>query len=115
SERAHALVICRAFLRWCVKPPRRYLPHSPLEGIELKPGKKRNRILKPEEVESVWQAAATHGYPYGTIVQLLLLTGQRRGEIANLRWPWIDQKEQTITLPDWITKNKKEHTFPYNG
>jgi len=53
-------------------------------------------------------------YPHGMIVQLLLLNGQRRGETANLRWPWIDEKERTITLPEWITKNKKEHTFPYD-
>ena len=39
--------------------------------------------------------------------------GQRRGEIANLRWSWINEKERTITLPDWIAKNSKEHTFPY--
>src|ERR1700752_954512 len=115
SEAAHALVVCRAFLRWCVKPPRRYIPHSPLEGIERKPAKKRKRILKPPEIKLVWSAAVEQGYPYGTIVQLLLITGQRRGEIANLRWPWIDEQERTITLPEWVTKNKKEHTFPYDG
>jgi integrase len=115
SEAAHALVICRAFLRWCVKPPRRYIPHSPLEGIELKPAKKRKRILKPDELKTVWKAAVGQGYPHGTIVRLLIVTGQRRGEIANLRWPWINENDQTITLPDWVTKNKKEHTFPYDG
>jgi integrase len=101
------------FFRWCVKPPRRYLPHSPLEGVELPKPKKRKRILKPEEAKIAWQAAQGKGYPYGTIVQLLQLTGQRRGEIANLRRPWINEKERTITLPDWVTKNKLEHTFPY--
>ena len=115
SEADHALAICRAFLRWCVKPPRRFIAHSPLEGVEIKAPKKRKRILKPAEIVTVWKAAARQAYPHGTIVQLLFLTGQRRGEIANLRWAWIDEKEQTITLPDWITKNKKEHTFPYDG
>ena len=115
SEAAHALVVCRAFLRWCVRPPRRYIPHSPLEGLEVKPARKRKRILNPEELKTVWKAAGTQAYPYGTIVQLLILTGQRRGEIANLRRSWIDEKQQTITLPEWITKNKKEHTFPYDG
>jgi integrase len=115
SEATHALVVCRAFLRWCVRPPRRYIPHSPLEGMEVKASKKRKRVLKPSEMKTVWEAAAKQSYPYGTIVQLLLLTGQRRGEIANLRRTWINEKERTITLPDWVTKNKKEHTFPYNG
>jgi integrase len=47
------------------------------------------------------------------VCQLLALTGQRECEIANLRRPWINEKEQTITLPEWVTKNSKEHTFPY--
>jgi integrase len=78
-------------------------------------GKPRKRVLKDPELKAVWHAAKQHGYPYGTIVQLLILTGQRRGEIANLRWPWINEKERTICLPDWICKNSKEHTFPYDS
>jgi integrase len=113
SEAAHALAVCRTFLRWCVRPPRRYLTHSPLEGIQVKLGKKRKRILKPKELKTVWGAAQKQGYPHGTIVQLLIAMGQRRGETANLRWPWINETERTITLPDTITKNHKEHTFPY--
>ena len=53
------------------------------------------------------------GYPYGTIVHLLILTGQRKTEIANLGRTWIDQKARTITLPEWVCKNSREHTFPY--
>lgn len=113
SEQAHALAVFRTFLRWCVKPPRRYIPHSPLEGVEIKLAKKRKRVLKPKEIKIVWQAAKRQSYPHGTIVQLLILNGQRRGEIANLRRPWINEKERTITLPEWITKNGKQHTFPY--
>ena len=113
GEKRNILAVARTFFRWCVKPPRRYLPHSPLEGLELPKAKKRKRILQPEETKIVWQAAKGKGYPYGTIVQLLQLTGQRRGEVANLRRPWINEKERTITIPDEFTKNKKEHTFPY--
>jgi integrase len=113
SEVAHGLAVCRAFLRWSVRPPRRYIPHSPLEGVQIAPAKKRKRVLCDTEVPIVWKAAEAAGYPYGTICQLLLVTGQRRGEIANLRRPWINERERTITLPEWLTKNSKEHTFPY--
>lgn len=113
SEAAHCLAVGRTFFRWCVRPPRRYMPHSPLEGVAIQAGTKRKRILKDDELPKVWRAAVKQGYPHGTVVQLLLLTGQRRGEIANLRRPWIDEKAQTITLPEWVTKNNKEHTFPY--
>ena len=115
SEGAHALAVARTFFRWCVRPPRRYIPHSPLEGVEITLSKKRKRILTRDEMKAVWKAAAKQAYPYGRIVQLLMLTGQRRGEIANLRRDWINEKQQTITLPEWVTKNNKEHTFPYNG
>jgi integrase len=47
------------------------------------------------------------------VCQLLMLTGQRVGEIANLRRPWINEKQRLITLPEWLTKNSKEHVFPY--
>jgi len=113
GEAAHALAICRAFLRWCVRPPRRYIPHNPLEGVQIAKPKKRKRVLSAPEIPAVWQAAEKQGYPHGTIVQLLMLNGQRRNETANLRWPWINENERTITLPEWITKNSKEHVFPY--
>jgi integrase len=112
-EQAHSLAVGRMFFRWCVAPPRRYLPHSPLEGVKVKTGNKRSRTLTDEELRAVWDAADGQGYPHGTIVLLLILTGQRRGEIANLRWEWINEKERLITLPAWVTKNSKEHTFPY--
>jgi integrase len=113
SEKSHTLAVARTFMRWCVQPPRRYIPHSPLEGVVIVPGKRRKRILKPEELKKVWDAATAVGYPYGTIVHLLILTGQRKTEIANLRRTWIDQKAKTITLPEWVCKNSREHRFPY--
>jgi integrase len=113
GEANHALAVARIFMRWCVRPPRRYMPHNPLEGVQIQPPKKRKRVLSEIEIKGVWTAAGEQGYPHGTVVQLLILTGQRRGEIANLRRPWIDEKERTITLPEWVTKNSKEHVFPY--
>jgi len=113
SERRNTLAVGRTFFRWCVRPPRRYLKHSPLEGVELPKPRKGKRILEPDEIKIVWNAAKGQGYPYGSICQLLIVTGQRGGEIANLRRPWINEKDRTITLPEWVCKNSKEHTFPY--
>jgi integrase len=111
SEQAHALAVVRTFFKWCARPPRRYTP-SPLDGLQLKIAKSRKRTLSDEEIVKVWLSAEDQGYPHGKVVQLLLLTGQRRGEIAALQRPWIDQKDRTITLPDTVTKSKREHTFP---
>ncbi len=112
-EKAHALAVGRTFFRWCVRPPRRYIPHSPLEGVQVIGGRKRKRVLTPEELRIVWNAAKAQGYPHGTLVMLLILLGQRRTETASLRWPWINEKERTITLPETVTKNSKEHCFAY--
>jgi integrase len=113
GEASHALAVARIFFRWCTRPPRRYIPHSPLEGVQISLPKKRRRVLSEPELKGVWKAAGAMQFPYGYLVQLLITTGQRRGEIAALRWPWINEKERTITLPDSLTKNHKEHTFPY--
>lgn len=113
SVKRNTLAVGRCFFRWCVRPPRRFIKHSPLEGVELPKANRRKRILNDDELKIVWLAAERQGHPHGTICQLLAVTGQRRGEIANLRWPWINEKQQTITLPEWLTKNSKEHTFPY--
>jgi integrase len=70
----------------------------------------RSRVLSDKELRLVWQRAEQVGYPYGTIVQLLLLTGQRRGEIAALRASWVD--EDGVTFASQITKNGREHRIP---
>lgn len=113
GEKRNILAVCRTFFRWCVRPPRRYIKHSPLEGLELPKAGKRKRVLNAEELVTVWHAAGRQGYPHGTVCRLLALTGQREGEIANLRWPWINERERLIVLPEWLTKNSKEHVFPY--
>ncbi len=56
---------------------------------------------------------AAEDYPFGTIVRLLILTGQRRGEISNLRWEYVNEAERIITFPASLTKNNRQHTFPY--
>src|ERR1035438_4199145 len=108
---AHAHTAVGTFIRWCVR--RRYLQHNPIEGIETpaKPGV-RERVLTDDEL---WQiiAAAPIKHFYGNFVHLLILTGQRRSEIAGLHADWIDRTARTITLPSLITKNHRDHTFPY--
>src|SRR6266705_4853336 len=73
-------------------------------------GQSRERILSDEELIAVWSAAGTMGYPFGTIVRLLILTGQRRSEIGGLRKEWI--KAERIDFPAEIMKAKKPHTIP---
>ena len=77
--------------------------------LPARPGT-RERVLSDQELAAVYKAATKFAYPFGPIVQLLILTGQRRGEISSLKWDWIE--DDTLTLPSSLTKNKRAHTFP---
>jgi integrase len=115
GEQAHTLATMRCFFRWCTRPPRRYLAHSPLEGLQIRLGKGRRRTLADDELARVWRAADVQGYPHGHVIKLLILWGLRKGEAGSLSWPWLDRRDRTVTLPDTVTKNKTEHVLPYGN
>jgi integrase len=112
AEQRYALVVFKIFMRWCER--RFYLKTNPCDRLKA-PGaaSARERVLTDTELATVLLESRKSSYPFGAIVELLILTGQRRGEIAALRWEWIDDETKTITLPSSITKNKRPHTLPY--
>jgi integrase len=75
----------------------------------------RDRVLSDGELAAVWQAADGLDCPYGAFVQLLVLTGQRRSEVADLTWREIDLDNGLWTLPAVRAKNGVEHTIPLSG
>src|SRR5450759_2211217 len=98
----------KTFLRWCVG--RAVLDQSPADGVPL-PTKEvaRDRVLDDRELTQVILAARKFGGPYGGIVELLALTGQRREEVARLSWEELDLKLRVWTIPKSRTKNAKVH------
>ncbi len=112
SEAKHAFAAIRKFFNWARQ--RRLVKHSPCEGLQIDiRSQPRTRVLSDAELVKVWRAAERQGYPYGTIVKLLLLTGQRRNEIASLRWSYITLAEKKIMLPPELVKNNRQHVFVY--
>jgi integrase len=85
---------------------------DPTAGIK-KPGveRSRERVLTLEEMRAIWRGTepsqANHGDLFTGIVRILMLTGQRRDEVAGMRWSEIDGA--TWTLPQSRTKNRREH------
>jgi integrase len=77
-----------------------------------KPGREiaRDRVLTDAELATVWNAASEVGWPYGPAVQLLILTGARRAEIAEMKWSEINGN--TIKLSGSRTKNAEAHDIP---
>jgi integrase len=107
SEYNHILVALRIFMNFCVK--RRYIEHNPTVGLSQHSTQSRSRTLTDREIIAIWQATKGSSN-FNTIVRLLLLTGQRVGEISKLQSSWINDK--TITIPASVTKNRREHSFP---
>jgi len=113
SEQNHALVAAKIFFGWAQKPARRYVLANPCEGMAPTKRPSRKRVLTDKELAAVYRAAIEGDDAFSHIVALLVLTGQRRGEIAALEWEWINRTDCVITLPGSVTKNKKVHAFPY--
>jgi integrase len=76
---------------------------------------KRERVLNDEEIAEIWTAAGKAGAPYGSIIRLLILTGQHRGEVAGMTWGEISADLATWTIPGERTKNGMTHVVPLSA
>jgi integrase len=98
----------RKFCRWAVS--REIIEHSPCDGVMARSAETpRDRVLDERELRLVWKAADTLGWPFGPIVRLLILTGQRRGEVVGMRWEEIDLAKKLWSLPParkWPTPHR---------
>jgi integrase len=105
------LTVVRTIFRFALT--RDWLDASPAEGIaKPKDETERDRFLDMAEAKRVWDAAALLGYPFGPFVRALLLTGQRRTEIASMRWNDVDLDAGTWMLKAADTKGERAHLVP---
>ena len=74
----------------------------------------RERVLTDEEIVKFWDGCEKIKYPFGKLFQLLLITGQRRSEVANMKWSQINMTDKVWTLPPHSTKMKRAHLVPLN-
>jgi integrase len=83
---------------------------SPADNIE-KPGDESSRERTPDNAElaEIWQAAAKLDWPFEPAIKLLILTGQRREEVAQMRWSELKLAERVWALPASRTKNRQPH------
>jgi integrase len=82
------LAVARKLFNWVVG--RDLLAASPCDRFKAAelhgPPAARDRVLADDELRAVWRAAEAMPYPYGQLVRMLILTGQRRDEIAGAAW-----------------------------
>ena len=104
-----ARVALSGLFGWAID--RGYLETNPTTNIRSRSEKgSRERVLSESELLEVWQACEGAD-EYGSIVRLLILTGQRRAEIGDLAWSEVDMEKRQIDLPERRTKNGRPHMF----
>lgn len=109
QEHNAALRVGKTFFTWAMN--RRYISDNPFRGISPHTVPNRSRVLTDEELCEIWRVCdqrctgdptsardatfdsdrnwADLGWNFCRIIQLLILTGQRRGEVAALQSSWI--------------------------
>ena len=89
------------------------IDHNPTTGLKP-PGKEvaRDRILTDDEIKKVWSVWEDLDWPFGPVWKLLLVTGQRRSEVAGMKWSDIDFDKNIWTIPREIAKNDRTHDVP---
>ena len=98
----------RKFFNWCME--RDIIKVSPVEGVKAPtPERNRDRILSDDEIVAFWQASDANGSPFGPLFRLLLLTGQRLGEVAGMAKAELDLDVGNWTIPAVRAKNNQEH------
>ena len=105
----------RACFTWAIK--HHLVQDNPFAAVPLDDfhTEARDRVLTDDELAAVWHAAEKAGAPFGCIVQLLILTGQRREEVAGLSWPEFSDDRSTWTIPASRAKNGKVHLVPLSA
>jgi integrase len=99
----------RACYGWAVG--RDLVATNPFEDVKAESVPARDRVASDDELRAVWRATEGPG-AYKSIVRLLILTGQRRDEVAGIGWGEVSPDLSTWTIPASRAKNSHAHTVP---
>jgi len=116
AQARNLLGYLKRFFGWAQAQHSYGLEVSPVAA--LKPdrltGKKaqRKRTLTDDELRAMWQATDALDYPFGPLVKLLALTGQRRSDVSNAHWPEFDLGKKLWTIPAERYKTASPHVVP---
>ncbi len=102
------LAALRKLFNWCVS--RGTITASPCEGIAAPHREKsRDRVLSDDELVAIFNTAKQMGGAFGAVIQMLILTAQRRNEVSEMTWSELDLDYSQWTIPSARTKNEKPH------
>jgi integrase len=116
----HGLVMCdqtlayvRAAFNWYAANGKDDRFNSPIvRGMaRTKPKERaRTRVLSDDEIRALWPVIGKNG-TFGALVKTLLLTAQRRDEVAQMQWNEIG-KDGTWVIPAERYKTKRPNSVP---
>jgi integrase len=106
------LALISKIFSWALKEE--LIAASPAMKLD-RPGQEteRERSLSPDEIKTAWGAFEKLGHPWGAFFKLLLVTGQRRGEVAGMKWSEITT--EGWKLPGDRAKKGKGHLVPLSS
>jgi integrase len=102
----------RACYHWAVK--RGSLASNPFQDLPLAAVAKRERVLTDDELRAVWEATFGAG-PFNAIVRTLILTGQRREEVAGMARSEVASDLSSWTIPASRAKTGAAHVVPLSA
>ena len=85
---------------------------NPADHVETTSPPSRERVLSLDELARVWRVADQLEHVYRDAVHLLIVTGQRRAEVAGMTWGEIDLVRGLWTLPAVRTTARRQHVLP---
>jgi integrase len=108
AQANRTLARLRALFNWAIEKDR--VAASPVARMKQPTQEQaRDRVLSDDELRWLWRACDEVGWPFGPLVKLLLLTAQRRDEVAGMEWPEIDLVKRVWTIPRHKAKNDRVH------
>ena len=108
TQANRVLAFTKRFFNWCVS--RDLLAISPANGIaKAKTEVSRDRVLSKDELRAMYNATFEMPYPFGPLLRILTLTGQRLNEVAGVSWKEINLDAAKWELPRDRSKNKTSH------
>lgn len=102
----------KMLFNWAVE--RDILPANPCNGIRPPVRTvERDRVLTDQEIAAVWAASHELPAPYGQMYRMFLLTGQRRSEVATMRWSEVTG--DVWLIPREKVKKDRPHAVPLSA
>jgi integrase len=98
-----------ALYGWAIR--RGTLSGNPFERVPIAPTVRRERVVSDDEINRIWAGTEGPG-AFNGIVRMLMLTGQRREEVARMTWDEITPDLSVWTIPTSRAKNGIAHVVP---